>query len=216
MESGHRQSTPPYFRYSIRVLSHFPNFDHPFIGSLRRKAVNLLQLPDGGRALDVGCGLGGSFSYLRAAVGHSGEVVGIEISPDVAATARRRIESNPWTNVQVVIGDARTVAMSEQFDGMLLFGAPDIYASPEALTHLLPYLKTKARVVAFGSKLTNRPFGALLNVLLKMLMRLSFQSTPKLDFEPWRLLKAYCTDIEVEEYVYGCFFLVSGSIQSRT
>ena len=165
MESGSQPGTPPYFRYTIRVLKHFPNFDQPFIGSLRRKAVSLLQLPDGGRVLDVGCGPGGSFRHLRDAVGQHGEVVGVEISPEVATAAQRRIEVNHWTNVRAVTGDARTVVLNGKFDGLILFGAPDVYASPEALMNLRPYLNDNARVVAFGSKFTTHRFAAALNGL---------------------------------------------------
>jgi SAM-dependent methyltransferase len=213
VEPNQQQCTPAYFRYTIRLLARFPNFDQPFIGSLRRKAVSLLQLPAGGRALDVGCGLGGSFPYLRTAVGHTGEVIGVEISPDVARAANRRIEVNRWANVQVVVGDARAVVLKGKFDGLMLFGAPDIYASPEALANLRPYLNDHARVVAFGSKLARHRFGVLFNALVKFLMRLSFASTPKLNLEPWTPLMAYCADIQVQEYLNGCFFLASGSIQ---
>jgi hypothetical protein len=107
----------------------------------------------------------------------------------------------------------RTVVLNEKFNGILMFGAPDIYASSEALIGLLPYLHAKARVVAFGSKLTKRRFGELPNVLVKSLMRFSFASTPKLDYEPWALLNEYCSDIQVQEYLYACFFLFSGSIR---
>ena len=213
MQPNQQQCTPAYFRYTIRLLARFPNFDQPFIGSLRRKAVSFLQLPDGGRALDVGCGPGGGFRYLRAAVGHNGEVVGVEISPEVARAAQRRIEVNRWANVQVVVGDARVVALNGKLDGLMLFGVPDIYASPEALAHLRPYLNDHARVVAFGSKLTRRRLGAPFNILVEFLMRFSFASTPKLNFEPWTPLVAYCADIQVHEYVNGCFFLASASIQ---
>jgi hypothetical protein len=63
-----------------------------FIKSLRQKAVQLLQLKPGNRVLAVGCGPGGSFPYLVDAVGPSGEVIGVEISPEVVINARRRIE----------------------------------------------------------------------------------------------------------------------------
>jgi len=95
---------------------------------LRKKAVHVMQLPEGGRVLDVGCGTGGCFPYLRDAVGQLGEVVGVEISPEVARTAEKRIDVNHWSNVQVVVGDARTVALKRPFDGMMMFGAPDAYA----------------------------------------------------------------------------------------
>jgi len=83
----------------------------------------------------------------------------------------------------------------------------------KAVENLRPYLRNNARFVAFGSQLTKRRFGVILNTVSKSLMKLSFESTPKLNFEPWAPLKAYCSDIEVQEFVHGCFFLVSGSMQ---
>ena len=94
--------TPPYFRYVIGLIRPFPNFDIFFIKPLRQKAVQLLQLKPGDRVLDVGCGPGGTFPYLVDAVGPSGDVVGVEISPEVAINARRRIAKNGWSNVQVI------------------------------------------------------------------------------------------------------------------
>ena len=213
MQSNQRQSAPPYFRYPLRLLRYFPNFDQPLIGSLRSKAADLLRLEPGSRVLDVGCGSGASFPYLLRAVGDSGEVVGVELSPDVAGLAQRRIDHNRWTNVRVISGDARTVVVNGKFDGLLLFGAPDIYASPEAVNNLRPYLNTNARVVAFGSKLTKRRFGAGLNIILKSLMKLSFASTPKLNVEQWTPLQPYFVNIEVREYIYGGFFLASGQLR---
>ena len=215
MQTNPRQSAPPYFRYALRILRRFPNFDQPFIGALRRKAVGLLQLSSASRVLDVGCGSGASFPYLSNAVGQAGQVVGVEISPEVAALAQRRIEHNRWTNVRVMVGDASTIVVDGKFDGLLLFGAPDIYASPEAINNIRHYLNGNARVVAFGSKLTNRPGGAGLNVILQSLMRLSFASTPKLGFEPWEPLGAISGDLKVQEYFYGGFFLAAGSFRPQ-
>ena len=215
MQSGVQPSTPSYFRYTIGLLRHFPNFDFPFILSLRRKAVAALQLPKGGRALDVGCGTGGTFPYLIDAVGEAGEVVGVEISPEVASAALKRIEVNRWTNAHVVVADARNVGLRGKFDGMVMFGAPDIYASGDALRNLFPYLNDNARLVAFGIKLTNRRFGGFLNAITTSVMRLSFASTPKLTCEPWSLLKVHSTEIKVDEYVFGCFFLVSCGLGSN-
>jgi|SRR5215470_263360 len=78
-----QQVTPPYFRYLARLIRPFPDFDFSFIRPVRQKAVELLNLRHGDRVLDLGCGPGGSFPYLVAAVGPSGQVVGVEISPEV-------------------------------------------------------------------------------------------------------------------------------------
>src|SRR6266704_35622 len=101
MAQERKDLTPPY-GHLIRLFSRFPDFDPHFIKPVRQKAVELLKLKMGDRVLDVGCGPGGSFPYLVHAVGQSGQVVGVEISPEISINARRRIEKNGWRNVQVI------------------------------------------------------------------------------------------------------------------
>ena len=206
--------TPPYARYLVHLIRPFPNFDVFFIKPLRQKAVQLLRLKPGDRVLDVGCGPGGSFPYLVDAVGSSGEVIGVEISPEVAVNARRRIEKNSWSNVEVIVADARTVELKGQFDGLLSFAAADIYASPQALANLLPYLRDDARVVAFGAKFSRQRLGEVGNLLLRCLWRLSFSSTPAVNYEPWAPLKDRIDECHAQEYFFGCMFLAWGSINA--
>jgi SAM-dependent methyltransferase len=210
------QLTPPYFRYLVRLIRPFPNFDYFFIKPLRQQAVHSLQLKPGNRVLDVGCGPGGSFPYLVEAVGQSGDIVGVEISPEVAINARRRIEANGWSNVQVVEGDARTVQLSAMFDGLILFAAPDVYASPQALANLLRYLNPDTRIVAFGAKLSHHRVGKVLNGLFRSLMKLSFSSTPGLSYQPWCVLESYLAEVQVQEYFLGCMFLAWGAVKASS
>jgi|SRR5713101_6042886 len=202
--------TPPYARYLVHLIRPFPNFDAFFIKSVREKAVQLLQLKPGHRVLDVGCGPGGSFPYLVSAVGPTGEVIGVEISPEVAINARRRIRKNRWRNVRVIESDARTVELEGKFDALLSFAAADIYASPQALDNLFPCLKDDARIVAFGAKFTRRASGGLLNPALRVLWKLSFASTPPVNYEPWAPLRERLRHLQVEEYFFGCMFLAWG------
>jgi SAM-dependent methyltransferase len=215
-QRGHNHElTPPYARYLVRVIRPFPNFDVFFIKSLRQKAVQLLQLKPGDRVLDVGCGPGGSFPYLVDAVGPSGEVVGIEISPETTINTRRRIEKNGWNNVKVMVADAREVKLDGKFDGLLMFAAPDIYASSQALDNLFPYLRDDARVVAFGAKLSRRRLGGIFNPFLRsMFSKLSFSSTPAPSYEPWVSLENRVDTLKVEEYFLGCMFLAWGPINA--
>lgn len=210
-----REHTPPYFRYLVRVIRPFPDFDLVFVKPLRAKAVALLALTPGARVLDLGCGPGGSFPYLRQAVGPSGAVVGVEISPEVAVNARRRVGRHGWGNVHVVEAAAATVALSGTFDGALMFGAPDVYASADALDNVLPHLRPNARVVLFGAKTSRRRAGWVLNPLLRAVFpTLSFRTTPVPDDEPWRLLSTRLHSLTVEEYCFGWLFLAAGSLRS--
>ena len=197
-------ATPPYFRYLIRLIRPFPDFDFAFIRPVRAQAVALLDLSPGDRALDLGCGPGGSLPYLRDAVGPSGEVVGVEISHDVAINAERRIARHGWSNVQVIADSAQAVALTGRFDGVLMFGAPNVYASQVALDNILPHLVPGARIAFFGAKTSRRRTGWILNPLLRTLFpKLSFRTTPVPDDEPWRLLAGHLDRLTIEEYFFG-------------
>ncbi|MFJ3767311.1 class I SAM-dependent methyltransferase [Streptomyces sp. NPDC090082] len=52
-------------------------------------AVARMRLEAGGRALDVGCGTGRAMPALRAQVGPSGQVVGVDVTPAMLASAAR-------------------------------------------------------------------------------------------------------------------------------
>jgi len=210
MRENRRDLTPPY-GHLARLLRPFPDFDPPFIRPVRQKAVELLDLKEGDRVLDVGCGPGGSFPYLVRAVGQSGQVVGVEISPVISVNARRRIDKNEWRNVQLVEADARTVRLTGTFDGLLMF-ATDVILLDEALEHIFAHLKENARVAAFGAKLSTHRLGRILNPVLQMLFKLTFSTTPRPGFEPWRLLAKRVEGLDVEEYFFGLMFLTSGSV----
>ena len=214
MKEKRKDLTPPY-GHLARLLRPFPDFDPSFIKPVRQKAVGLLDLKEGDRVLDVGCGGGGSFPYLVRAVGQSGQVVGVEISPEIGINARRRIEKNRWRNVEVIEASAEEAHLTGTFDGLLMFAAADVYASEEALENLFPHLNEKARVAAFGAKLSSSRLRRILNPFLRMLFNLSFSTTLRPDYEPWRSLARRVEKLNVEEYFFGLMFLVSGSVVTK-
>jgi SAM-dependent methyltransferase len=212
-DKGHAE--PPYARRLSRLVRHFPNFDFFFIKPVRRKAVDWLQLRQGDRVLDLGCGGGGSLPHLVHAVGAKGFVLGVDISPQSCMNARRRIEANGWDNVEIVEAAAHEVHLSGTYDGMLMFAAPDVFASEAALANILPHLRDHARIVFFGAKLSDRPMGAILNpVLERMVARLS-PATPVPDEQPWSLIAGHVDGLRVEPYFGGSMFLASGTLRKR-
>ena len=204
--------TPLYFRVLARLLRPFPDFDFGFIKPVRARAVAELRLRDGDRALDLGCGPGGTLPFLRAAVGASGEVIGVEISARVAALAARRVARHGWQNVQVIVAPAERAELVGPVDGAVMFAAPDVYAAPTAWANLRKVLRPGARVAFFGAKTTRRPHGWLLNGLLRSAMpRLSFASTPVPTDAPWTAAAPELQEVEVREYFFGWMFLAVGT-----
>lgn len=72
----------------------------------RLAGIERLRLRAGDRVLDVGCGTGLNLPLLRAAVGASGRVVGVDASPQMLELASRRASHRGWTNIDLVEADA--------------------------------------------------------------------------------------------------------------
>jgi SAM-dependent methyltransferase len=87
---------------------------------LRPHTVALLEhveLPVGGRAIDLGCGVGGVLDVLSQRVGPRGRVVGLEYDSAHIASARAFAADRRLANVEVMQGDARSTGLpSESFD----------------------------------------------------------------------------------------------------
>ncbi|MEA1958163.1 MAG: methyltransferase domain-containing protein [Chloroflexota bacterium] len=62
--------------------------------TLMRQAIEALQLPDGSRGLDAGCGIGLQALMLTEAVGPNGHVTGIDIASKQLAIAEEIAASN--------------------------------------------------------------------------------------------------------------------------
>jgi ubiquinone/menaquinone biosynthesis C-methylase UbiE len=214
MEEKIKDLTPLYGRLLVRLARPFPNFDFSFIKPVRQKAVELMELTAGDRVLDGGCGPGGSFPFLVNAVGASGKVIGIEISPQHAEIAKNRIAINRWENVEVLVSAAADAELTGVFNGLLMFAAPDVYASRTAMDNITPHLSETARIVVFGAKLSTSGLGRVLNPILKLLYKLSFSTTPRPTYDAGHVLADYVDELAIEEYFFGLMFLASGIVKT--
>lgn len=77
-----------------------------YLDPLGRVAMALLQLEQGARVTDIGCGCGQTLLELAELVGPSGRVLGLDISQPMLARAQEI--AAPYGNVSVVLADAET------------------------------------------------------------------------------------------------------------
>ncbi|MDX6625152.1 MAG: cyclopropane-fatty-acyl-phospholipid synthase [Solirubrobacterales bacterium] len=110
-----------------------------------------LELKEGDRVLDVGCGWGGF--PLWAATKYGASVVGITLSPPQAEKARRRAEeAGVADKVEIRVMDYRDIAASgEKFDAIASIGMVEHVGS----ANIDVYAETLAGVLEPGGRLLN-------------------------------------------------------------
>jgi len=75
------------------------------------RAIERAELAAGERAIDVGCGCGGTTLELAGRVGPRGRVLGVDVSGVMLARARERARAAGLANVEFVEADAQTHAL---------------------------------------------------------------------------------------------------------
>jgi SAM-dependent methyltransferase len=119
---------------------------------IREETIKLLNLKPGDTVLDVGCGTGLSFEALLNCVGPTGNVIGIDQSPEMIRIAQERIERNGWGNVIALESLTESVCLSRSIDAYLFHYTHDILQSEVAVKTLLSAASPRAVISVAGMK----------------------------------------------------------------
>ncbi|NYF16847.1 demethylmenaquinone methyltransferase/2-methoxy-6-polyprenyl-1,4-benzoquinol methylase [Microbacterium sp. AK009] len=79
----------------------------------RVAGIGLMDLQAGDVVLDLGCGTGLNFPLVRAAVGETGHIVGVDRSAEMLAVAQGRVRRAGWPNVTLIEADAAELDVEE-------------------------------------------------------------------------------------------------------
>jgi protein-L-isoaspartate(D-aspartate) O-methyltransferase len=87
-----------------------------------RHLLELLEVEPGQRVLDVGCGSGWTTALLAQLVGPDGEVVGVEIVPDLVAFGRSNLAGLdlPWARIEPARAHVLGLPDEAPFDRILV------------------------------------------------------------------------------------------------
>ena len=102
----------------------------------------------GERVLDIGCGGGGTTIAIAQAVAPSGEVLGIDISPDLTTASARRASEAGVSNIRFICADAATVQLADApFDRLFSrFGSMFFTEPHKAFANMHSLLRPGARI----------------------------------------------------------------------
>jgi demethylmenaquinone methyltransferase/2-methoxy-6-polyprenyl-1,4-benzoquinol methylase len=205
---------PDSQRALARYREHAPGYDASALRTLplRYRTVWNLALQPGDSVLDVACGTGLSFALLEEAIGPSGHLVGVELSPEMAALARARIVGAGWRNAELVVARMEDAVLSPPrggFDAVAFNFTHDVLQSQAALDNIFSACKPGARVAVAGSKLLPW-YLAPLNVYVRW-NNAPYMTTQRNLDKPWRLLEKYVPDLTQTPALFGACYLAKGT-----
>jgi len=189
-----------------------PGYDEAtrLIARKRRRAIELLRLAPGDTVLDAACGTGAVLEALSRAVGPAGRVIGVELSPQMIAQARGRVERLGLRNVGLIEAPMEEAAIPGPVDAVLFSYAHDVLRSRAALRNIFAVVRPGAGIAAAGAKLYP-PALSFLNPWVRWRLR-GYVSTQDGLARPWSLLMEYVPDFTIAEVtLFGSGYVGSGT-----
>ena len=89
------------------------------VGAYRRRGIEQLALNPGDTVVEIGCGTGANFAQLEHAIGSTGTIIGVDMSPEMLDQARSRVRREGWSNVTLVESDAARYAFPKRINAIL-------------------------------------------------------------------------------------------------
>jgi ubiquinone/menaquinone biosynthesis C-methylase UbiE len=176
---------------------------------LRREAAQSLELSEGERVLEIGCGTGRNLPYLRDEVGASGRVYGVDLSSGMLARAREVCDRHEWRNVALVQHDAVDYQAPELLDGVLF--SLSYNTMPHHLVVLrqaLRQLRPGGRLVIMDAKVPPGLGGKLVLPFSIWLMKRTVLGNPLI--RPWEHLAPLTDEFVMREYLFGSYYICRG------
>ena len=176
----------------------------------RKTAVSLLQLQQGDTVIDIGCGTGLNFSLLQQYVGPGGRIIGVDITREMLAEARARIQKYNWRNVELIHADATSYKFPEKVDAIISSFAITLASEYDQI------IKSGNRVLSPGKRLVvldlKQPEKLpLWLVKLGVLMTRPFGVSLELaDRRPWESIEKYFSKTSMQELYYGFAYIATG------
>ena len=180
---------------------------------LRIKTIAHLNLRPGDRVLDVASGTGLSFPLLREAVGESGEVIGVDVSPEMTQIAEQRVAQAGWKNIKVLQSTIEAAEIDGPLDAILLNFTHDIMRSPAALERIFAATAPGTRIAFAGMKYV--PWWmAPANIIVRAKARPYMTTFEGLE-KPWDLALPYLSEFEWHSVLFGIGYIGWGKVRER-
>ena len=195
-----------------RIAKFIPFFDWLFFvpWDLRRKAVARMALSRGDSVLEIGCGTGRNFPFLREAVGPEGRIYGVDISPGMLRQARALREAKDWRNIELCECDAADYAAPAPLDAVLFSLSYNTMPHHRTvLRHAWQQLRPGGRLVIMDAKVPPGWGGRLVLPFSLWLMKHTMLGNPLI--RPWQELGAVADRVDMSECMLSSYYICSAT-----
>lgn len=176
----------------------------------RKIAVEALNLEYGDTVVEIGCGTGLNFRFLRDRVGAKGKIIGVDLTTEMLAAAGRRIERNKWTNIELVQCDAGDYSFPEHVDGIISTFAITLVAEYDKIIERgAAALGPGKRLVVLDFKLPDR-WPVWLIKFFVILTRPFGVTLDLADRHPWESVERYTDLKKFNSFYFGAIYISAG------
>jgi demethylmenaquinone methyltransferase/2-methoxy-6-polyprenyl-1,4-benzoquinol methylase len=177
---------------------------------MRRVAVDRAELSRGDAVIDLGCGTGLSFPLIEEKIGPQGSIVGIDLSGEMLAIARQRVERSGWSNVSLIEASAEEAEVPLPADALVSVLTHDVMRSRQALENVVGRVKPDGRVSVSGAKWAPR-WALPVNVVVRLVARRYVTTFEGFD-RPWSVLDELVPGLKVRPILFGGAYVAWGRV----
>lgn len=178
----------------------------------RRETINGLQLKAGDTVVDLGCGTGANFTLLSKAVGPTGRIIGVDLSPAMLSKAARQADRLKGTNIELVEADIGSWPIPAETNGILATFALEVVPEYDAvIQRIAGTLLPGQRLALLGLKhpekwpdwiievgiWLNKPFG----------VNRDYES-----LQPWKSVQQHMNVLKFKEIYFGAAYICVGEL----
>jgi demethylmenaquinone methyltransferase/2-methoxy-6-polyprenyl-1,4-benzoquinol methylase len=176
----------------------------------RKLAVEFLNLKGGDTVVDIGCGTGLNFGLIKRQIGPEGKLVGVDMTDEMLAQARKRIERHAWSNVELVEMDAAAYVFPSEVNAIISsFAITLVPENEEVVRNGAAILAPGGRWVILDFKRPERWPGWL--VRFGVLLIKPFGVTLDLaDRHPWEAINKHLSNTSFRELYGGIAYIAAG------
>ena len=176
---------------------------------LQERAVDLLDVHLGDTVVDLGCGTGANLPVLADAVGEHGQVVGVDLSSEMLARARRRADRHRLPHVTLHHEDIRGFRLPAGTTAVLATGSMEMVPEYDAVVRdLAAQLSSADGRLAVGGLRRPPTWPAWAVAVGRAATALFGVTRDYEDIQPWRSVRRHMDEIAFETAAGGALYLI--------